>query len=60
MLNLFGHSDVFTLTGSHLNRVQQVLQVARRQIALAQNEATDYRMEDALVEAEAAIAEARS
>jgi hypothetical protein len=59
MLNLFGHSDMFTLTGSHVNRVQQVLRVAQYQIALAQDEVTDYRMEDALVEVGAAIAAAR-
>jgi hypothetical protein len=55
MLNLFNRAHVFTLTGGHVNRVQQVLRVAEYQIALAQNEASDYRME----EAEAAIATAR-
>jgi hypothetical protein len=60
MLKLFANSDVFTLTGDPIDRVQQVLDVARHQIRLGQHAPIDYRMEAALAEAEEAIANARA
>jgi hypothetical protein len=60
MLKLFNYSDVFTLTGDQIDRIKQVLDIARDQIWLGQHEPIDYRMEAALVEAEEAIANARA
>jgi hypothetical protein len=60
MLKLFNDSDVFTLTGDPIDRIQQVLAVARHQVRLGQHASIDYRMEAALVEAEEALANARA
>lgn len=60
MLNLFKIDDAFTLRGSQIERIRQVLDVARHQIRLGQHEDHDYRLENALIEAEDAIANARA
>jgi septal ring factor EnvC (AmiA/AmiB activator) len=60
MLGLFKNADVVTLRGTQIDRVQQALDVARHQVELGQLEADDYRLEDALVEAEGALARARA
>jgi hypothetical protein len=52
--------DTVTLSGDPLERAQQVLDVARHQIRLGQNQTDNYHVEDALNDAEEAVDTARA
>jgi len=52
--------NTVTLSGDPLERALQALEVAREQIRRGQQEADDYRVEAALVDAEDAVDQARA
>jgi hypothetical protein len=52
--------DILTLSGDQIDRIDQVLVAASHQIQVGQSQADDYRVEDALIEAEEAVDSARA
>ena len=60
MVKRSNEPDIITLSGDPIERAQQVLDVARHQVRLAQNGSETYQVEDALNEAEEAVDTARA
>ncbi len=60
MLKRPNQPDVITLTGDPIERAQQVLDAARDQLRMGQQQTDSYRVEEALSEAEEAVDRARA